>query len=178
MKIEKKYFSRKKIFSLSFGFLLASVLMLSATNVSAATTEATYSFSGSVAPFGKVWYDMQHISGKKADYVKVNIKANNGDNYDLRLVYTSSFPSHRDTLAEKTGISAKGSNNTFYFIPQNGSCPGGNSSRCIRVPVKSGVSTSNDVIDSYDVLYGIEVHNGSWLGGTLSVSGTYSIMNY
>lgn len=168
---------KKKIFNFAFCLALVGIFTFGMSNVHAATTLRSYSFSGSAAPITGKYVAMDYLEGMEAGYVKVNIKANNGDNYDLKLVYTSTFPSERKTLATKKGISAKGSNNTFYFIPQNGSCPG-SSSQCIRVPVVNKISDANHAISYYDVMYGIEVVNGSWLGGTLNVSGTYSMVDY
>lgn len=167
----------KKIFSFVFLFSMLSLFMVGAKGVSASTTLASYNFSGTAAPFGGKKLFLDYLEGQEANYVRVDINAIGGDKYDLRLVYTHTYPSERQILASKNGITAKGSSNTFYFIPQNGTCPGV-SSQCIVVPVVSSISDSNHTVSFYDVMYGIEIYNGSWLGGTLSINGTYSFINY
>lgn len=167
---------KKKLISFTFVIAMAGVFMFGMNGVSAATL-ASYNFSGSANAFGGLYTKMDYLQGQEADYVKVTIKANDGDNYDLRLVYSYDWVSNRKVLAQKTGIKAKGSNNTFYFIPQNGKCPG-SSSQCIKVPVVSKISDKNHAVSYYDVLYGIEVYNGSLLGGAVKVSGSYSFNNY
>ena len=168
---------KKILISLMFVFTIVCIVVFGTSNVFAATVLKSYNFSGSASAFGGKFQTFDYLEGRAADYVKVNIRANNGDNYDLRFVYTSTFPSERKVLAEKKGITAKGSNNTFYFISKNGSCPG-SSSQCIRVPVIDRISTADNAVSFYDVMYGIEIYNGSFFGGTLNVSGTYSFMNY
>ncbi len=167
----------KIITNFLFSIMLVSILFINC-NVKAATTLRTYSFSGTAGTFGGTYLDLQYLQGISADYVKVTVSTSGGDEYDLRLAYTSTFPSERRILAQKTKITAKGSSYTFYFIPQNGSCPSSNSARCITVPVVSQISSSNEAVLDYDVMYGIEIHNRSWLGGTLSFDVTYSFMNY
>jgi len=173
----KKNLLKRKIVNVAFVFLLVGCFALGAINVSAASVLDSYDFSGSAAALGGRYQSLEHLTGESANYVKVTINAKDGDNYDLRFIYTTTFPSERKILAEKKGIKAKGSSNTFYFIPQNGPCPG-SSSQCIKVPVVNKISTANNVVDTYDVMYGIEVYNGSLLGGSVKVSGTYSFMNY
>lgn len=176
----------KKMFSMTFMFMFLLVSVFCSDKASAltnASTIASYSFSGSIASWNheKQWTNYTHIGS--ANYLKVDIRTSGGDTFDLRFVAIDTYPTEYKILAQKKSISAKGNSYTFYFIPPNGSCPG-SSSQCITVPAyysnASGIylSTNNNIADDFYVQYGIEVHNGSLLGGDVTVNGTYTFMNY
>lgn len=170
---------KKAIYSSIFAVIAFLVICFIGTpHVFAATTLRSYNYSGSVASWGGRWNQFDYLEGMSANYVKVVVNTSGGDNYDLRLVYYTTFPSERKILATKGSIHAAGDSRTIYFIPQSGSCPSSDSSNCVRVPVVSQISDSTHAVSFYDVMYGIEFYNGSLLGGTLNVSGTYSFVNY
>lgn len=171
----------KRIFSITFMFLLVSILCCDkASALTNASTVASYNFSGTASAFGGNYQSMDfYYVANSANYLKVDVNTSGGDTFDLRYVAYDTYPSERKIIAEKKSITAKGNSYTFYFIPQNGSCPG-SSSQCITVPVINSydMTSANNVANNFLLWYGIEVHNGSVLGGTLSVSGTYIFMNY
>ena len=170
--------SKKIVLKTIFCFSLIGLFVIGSLNVSASTTVANYSYSANIAGAGHKFLTLDHISGTPAQYVKVVINTANGDKYDVRYVYTTTYPSERSIIAQKTGITAKGTTTTLYFIPSNGSCPG-SSSQCITVPTISHYTNSNyAALNDWYANYGIEIYNGSWLGGALSVNGTYSFINY
>lgn len=172
----KKNINKKKINV--FILLLIFTLLIGIKKVDAATYVSGFSFSGSATAWGGNYRLMGSYDGLAADYVKVTVNTSGGDTYDLRYMYSSSWVSNANILATKGSLPAHGTTSIIYFIPQNGSCPVTDSSKCVKVPIVSNVSSANQAKLYYDMLYGIEIHNGSILGGTLSVSGTCNFYNY
>jgi hypothetical protein len=172
----KKY-KNKTIKFMAF-ILMTVMLFTNIAGVHAATVFRSYNYSGTAASWGGKYTKMDYLEGISSNYVKVVVNTSGGDKFDLRLMYTYDWLSNRKILAEKKGLVAKGNSYTIYFIPQNGTCPSSNSNDCVKVPVVSQISDSSNVVSFYDVLYGIEIYNGSIFGGTVSISGTYSFINY
>lgn len=143
-------------------------LVIGTSDVFAATT----SFSGSATANGGGFISLEDTQG--GSYLKVVINTTNGDNYDLKYIYSTDWISSRKTIAQKKGLKAKGTTSTIYFVPTGVSCPG-SSSQCVTVPVISGITSSTQA-GTGNAFYGIEIYNGSLLGGTLKVSGTYSFL--
>lgn len=171
MKNNKKIVSKTLLTMLfAFGFFIISIV-----DVDAATQVGnTNPFNLSVGPFGNYAHDC-NFQGNTANYLKVTINTSGGDKYDLRYVgYAGSWASKK-VLATKTGLSAGGTTSVVYFIPTGGSCPG---SVCVTVPTLSGYVSSSNVDNAAGKLFGIQIYNGSWLGGTLHASGTYKFYNY
>lgn len=167
----KKKVLKKVIFTMMFVF---GFFIISTVDVKAATLVGSNPFSLSVGAFGNYAHDC-NFQGSTANYLKVTINTSGGDKYDLRYVgYAGSWASKK-VLATKTGLSAGGTTSVVYFIPTGGSCPG---STCVTVPELSGYVSSSNVDNASGKLFGIEIYNGSWLGGTLSASGTYKFYNY
>lgn len=113
----------------------------------------------------------------KVGYIKVDIKTEHGDKYDVKLKYSKNYLRSTKVFAVKKGLSAKGKSSTIYFIPKKGKCPG-KKSECVRVPVIPGISTNTRLIDSKRIMYGVEIYNGSAFGGNLKIKGSFKFINY
>lgn len=136
-----------------------------------------YDFKMVLAAGGDVRTKMDPGFKIQTDYIRVDLNTKNGNEYEVRLKYSTDLLKSSKTLVKKSKIKAKGKKTTIYFIPKNGKCPG-KKSQCVVVPAKKGISSKDKVIDADGVLYGVEFYNPSFRGGRLRINGTMTYLNY
>lgn len=166
----------KKFLKIVFVFIIVFIFVF-CESVLAEEIVSKVDFHNYVASGGDYVTIMDTKRKMKVDYMKVDIDTKDGDKYDVRFKYSKDWLTTKKTLAVKKGLLAKGKKSTIYFIPKKGKCPG-KKSQCVRVPVVDGISTETKLIDSDEVLYGIEIYNGSAFGWMLEVTGTYCFVRY
>lgn len=171
---------KSRMFGIVMSFMLMVTLFSVGTgNVSAATKLTSFNFKLQADAWGGANLDAEWNptgAGIQADYIIVTLETDGGDNFDLRLVATTDYVSKRVIVKSLTGLKAKGKSYTYYYIPQNGTCPT-TADKCVRVPIVAHASDADHAALA-DSLFGIEIYNGSLFGGTLTVTGTFTYMNY
>ncbi|MBQ8131774.1 MAG: hypothetical protein IJ193_04725 [Bacilli bacterium] len=146
-------------------------------NTYAKTEIRSYDFKMVLAMGGDVRTKMDSGFHMEADYIRVDLNTEAGNNYEVRLKYSPDLLKTTKTLVDKKGIKAKGKKTTLYFIPRNGKCPG-KKSQCIIVPARKGISSQDKVVDSDGAIFGVEFRNPSYKGGRLKINGTLTYLNY
>lgn len=134
-------------------------------------------FDTTVAAGGDYVTIMDTSRRLEVDFLKVELKAKDGDKYDVRFKYSDNLLKTNKTIAVKKGLEANNKKTEIYFIPKKGKCPG-KKSQCVKIPVIEGISTEDKLIDSDEVIYGIEIYNGSAFGWLMDVKGKFTFVSY
>jgi len=171
---------KSRMFGIVMSFMLMVTLFSVGTgNASAATVVRSFSFNLDVRPFGGLvtapaWNQIEDV-GYQADYIILEFTVSDGDTFDLRYVGNPSWLTEKTIIQKLTGLSAKKKNYIYYYIPRNMACPV-SADKCVRVPIKDDLTDADHAALS-TALVGFEFYSGSWLGGTLNVKGTITLMN-
>lgn len=152
--------------------LLGMIFLILIKNVFADEIVSKVDFHEFLAGGGDNKIIMDTKRKMEVDYLKVEVEGHKGDKFDIRFKYSKDWLKSYKTIAVKKGIKANGKKSTIYFIPKKGKCPG-KKEQCVRIPVIDGISTETKLIESDEIIYGIEIYNGSLFSWLTEVEGTY-----